>query len=544
MLLPDKTKRTSLLFFLLSFILFVLTRFIAGSYYETNDDFAMDYSIRGLMGLPVSNFYICLNGISEVFALLYKFIPGFPVYPAVLYFFLLISVISIFSLLDKGMPGLSFRKKSGLMILFYYFFLLENVMYFNFTRVAILLCASSLLQIYFQLLHKSGYARVFIYAALLFIGTLIRGEAFYLSCLMVLPGILLMEYYRDGKPSKAFFQLLFAGFFLGIAFHVLKYFMDEPAVTAYINLTTYVTDYHVIDKSKIIAAKDQLYYEGIYQWFFADGNIFSFIRFKTFVDQKSYGLFYFNINKIIFSLSELSYTLIHNYFVFLCLNAGLIFYFIFSEAAKKYLLILLNIYIWLLLILIVILLKVEDRVLSPALVAYTMLNVMIVFKHPVKFPFKKSVITIAVLLLILYSVKVIHRAQFSSERKEQNTMALQQIREVSAKNQYIVATIIGRYFTFLDPFKNYNCGLENKLIRLSGWLSVFPENHAMIKKAADKDSLEDLFRYCADNKIPFIAQEDELDFMKRYFKAFYNKDLRFEHGEIKNEILRIYYLKE
>ncbi|HXA00338.1 MAG TPA: hypothetical protein VNW99_00015, partial [Cytophagaceae bacterium] len=286
-------KRFPFICFYLSIFLFFLTWLIAGFYYETNDDFAMDYSLRGLVGPPISNFYICLNGISEVFARLYKLFPGSPFYSAILYLFLLVSVVNIFSLLDKVISGLVLWKKICLLILFYYLVLLENVMYFNFTRVAILLCASSLLQIYYVVVEKKGFVRMLLYTLLLFIGALIRGEAFYLSCLIVLPGILLMEYYRSGKAGNISFQLLFTVCIVGIACQVLIYFLDDPSVTVYINLTTYVTDYNVIDKTKILTDRERLYYEGIFQWFFSDGNIFSFTHLKGFIDQKSHDFFYF-----------------------------------------------------------------------------------------------------------------------------------------------------------------------------------------------------------------------------------------------------------
>jgi hypothetical protein len=537
-------KRSSFIYFSLSVILFFLSYFIVGFYYETNDDFAMDYSLRGLIGPSISNFYICLNGISEVFERLYRFFPGFQFYSSVLYLFLLISVVNVFSLLDKVLAGLTLWEKICLLVLFYYLILLENVMYFNFTRVAILLCASSLLQIYFVILEKKGFIQIFFYSMLLFIGALIRGEAFYLSCFLVLPGILLMEYYRSGKQGKVFFQVLITGFMVCFASQALIYFLNGPSVAAYINLTSYVTDYNVIDKSKILTDKEQLYYEGIYKWFFADGNIFSFKNLKTFIDQKSHDLFYFNFNKIIFSLRLFIDTLIHNYFSILIINACIIFYFMRTHAVSKYFFVFFNIYVWSLLILVAVLFKVEDRVLGPALAIYTLLNFLIAFKNASQISYKRIAVVLAGALVILYSVKVVHRAQSGSERRMQNTAALEQIRKVSFKSPYVVATIVGRYFTFLDPFKRYDCGLDNKLIRLSGWLAVFPQNHEMIRKIAGKDSLVDLFQYCLDKKIPFIAEEDELDFLRRYFKAFYGKDLRFEQAENTNGIPRIYYLKK
>ncbi|UOQ68118.1 hypothetical protein [Hymenobacter volaticus] len=132
---------------LLPALLLLLAGWGLGCYFETNDDPVIILLLRGTAaGAPVTDLHLYFHGFSTLFARLYQLFPEVPWFGVVLYALLYVATVLVFSVLDQLLIGrVSPTKVTWLLVLFFLVAWLEHGLWFNYSRVPVLLAGTGIL---------------------------------------------------------------------------------------------------------------------------------------------------------------------------------------------------------------------------------------------------------------------------------------------------------------------------------------------------------------------------------------------------------------
>jgi hypothetical protein len=178
--------------------------------------------------------------------------------------------------------------------------------------------------------------------------------------------------------------------------------------------------------------------------------------------------------------------------------------------------------------------KTEDRVVGPILLMATLCNVFFISRFAewgLKVLFKTRFIFVALLFIVfgLYTYKSIKRSVFIAEQRVAHEKVLSTYNQVLS-DKIVVATLIGKTFPFLNPFENYHFRYGKNFIRLSGWLSVYPENHKLVRKLSGGEDLEHLFDYLkkSSEQAVLLCNSDEIELLQKYMMFCYQQTYHFK----------------
>lgn len=172
-------------------ILFVVSSLIFGTYYEDYQAFFSSfYSGSFSPGTPFYAWYFMADiGFSYLYASLYQIFPGLEWVSCIMFFYMYIAAVILFCLIDYYLKNKLSRPGIFLLQLIFFFLLFpDQIVNFNFTRVAYILCGTSLLAI-IVLFDGIGKIRkhIYLYAALCtvyLVGSLTRSESSLAIALM------------------------------------------------------------------------------------------------------------------------------------------------------------------------------------------------------------------------------------------------------------------------------------------------------------------------------------------------------------------------
>ena len=131
----------------LGLLLLLATVLGLGCYYETNDDGLLTLLLRGQAAAePVADLGLYFHGWARLWAVLYRHWPALPWYGLTLYALLAGASALLLAVLERAArPRLTAGPRALLLAGFYFLALLEGVIWFNYSRVPLLLAGGGLL---------------------------------------------------------------------------------------------------------------------------------------------------------------------------------------------------------------------------------------------------------------------------------------------------------------------------------------------------------------------------------------------------------------
>ena len=270
---------------LLPLLLIVLSVLLVGTHYESNDDMLLTYIIsdyESLRHLSILNqTYVFWIGLSDILSRLYHAAPQVPWYGLTLYAgFYLAVVLSFGLLLRTVLAAASSRVKALTLTGFFFFFFVEHLLFFNFTRVAMLLGGVAVLRVIYDLEYfRARPARLLLPLLALALGLSVRYSSVTLALLMAGIPALALAWRLDGSGGRlvvrgAVVMGVIALTTLGSLVYGAGYkglVLDPP--TLYTKFTT-VFDYHNFFFRDDLPPADKWRAVGVEQWVCGDGEAF------------------------------------------------------------------------------------------------------------------------------------------------------------------------------------------------------------------------------------------------------------------------------
>ena len=192
--------------YLLPSILFVTSYIVFGFYYGTSDDATVEALIRGVFfSHPITEFFAFHRITAVLYAHLYQLSPDIPWYGIFMHGLLLLAITNYFALIHRHGEKIitNCAVLTPLLIVFYLVFFLDGVIFITYTKVAILLAASSVLLIIDGTLkteesQRPPYWQLGGYFFLFLVGFLTRPQAGILCIVLLLPFAILYSPAKRG----------------------------------------------------------------------------------------------------------------------------------------------------------------------------------------------------------------------------------------------------------------------------------------------------------------------------------------------------------
>ncbi len=193
---------------LLPLALIVVSVLLVGSHYEAPDDTMLTYvlSDRPIIGQIAfwRQTYVYLVGTSGLLAALYQRTPDVPWYGLFLYAGLYLAVGLVFSLLLRTVLRATSRGLSALLLtLFFALFFLEHILFFTFTRIALLTAGAALAWLFYDRAYFRGRpGRWLLPGVALLLSASIRTHSTAMAVLLLGPPLLLLTYWLDHSRRR------------------------------------------------------------------------------------------------------------------------------------------------------------------------------------------------------------------------------------------------------------------------------------------------------------------------------------------------------
>lgn len=520
-------------------LLLVLIYFCIGFYYENNDDVSRDYALRNPEH-PILNFIVWIPLISGILRWFYIIDPTFPFYSVFIYGILLASIyiIASFFINKNSSDHYQYWKSWGFFLLFFIGAISENVMYLTYTRVAILACGAIILRMIFSSERLSRFEIITLWISLL-VASFLRLSTLNLCILILAPAVIIKLIQEKQNGLYRSIILIIPIIIISVSFQINETSPELDQITA----IQKIHDFKYIDTHKIADERGKLLLESVYNWFYADRKVINTDVLNELLRDYHVGHIKANFKSDVVYFISL---VLRNYFFLLFVSVTLLIFFYKTKTKKEFLLIVYYyIFFWVLIAFISLVLKSEDRIIGPSILLFTIaLFVLADVEHSVQWMLRQRIfllLLLAFLGLTVYKIK--GRRDFNLAMRKKNETTLNTISDFS-KGKVVMITTLGSHISFLDPFKYYPMYMGDKMVRLSGGLSLLSENQKMISNIAGSESVVDLFQKASANeKIVLIATEDETDFIERFFRFFYKKEFRFtpiEKERFRNEQLKAF----
>ena len=475
--------------YLLPALLLILTCFVTGSYFETNDDQVITLLLRGIIGgQPVGDLHLSLHGISHVLAWLYQVLPDVPWYGLFLYGALYLSLVLSFGLLHRLGRRIASNQQIALLLLFFYIgSWLEHALWFNYTRVPLLLAATGFLTYAFDAKEPGGrHNRVLALCSLAFLVALcIRPSAALLGLFLTLPGALRVPD-RSGIDFRNLVTSLVPFALVGVVFYSLTILSRSDEEIVYQRLdqrNTYYQDFGIYYFKPASPTEDPRTYavrDAIRDWMLGDRVA---INEPFFMRAGGYNWGKFLTTRVPGKVEEVVKRVTKDYFLLLIFNVLLVVYCHqkLKSRTRRWLLLLLQMWVLGLLLGVAMLLKLPPRLAGPGLTVLTLLNLTFYLRHR-RFKAPKVPVWLRAALLLVLAAHVYRtgwRTLMLADKQRHNEDFLNSL-HLRFRGQTLVTAGLETYLINLSPWENYDFG-SNKLVPLTGWQTLAPEHREYLK---------------------------------------------------------------
>ena len=509
----------------LAVLLFCSTYLFFGFYYETNDDQLITLLLQGItIQPPLQNMALYFLGWSQILVWLYSIAPAVPWYGLMLYGLLWGATVLAFVFLLRSAVRYNWLELLGWLLLFFLSSWLEHLLWFNYTRVPLLLTGTSFLWLISKYRHKNNWLRLVLAGILFLMALCIRPSAAILGAALVIPAIFL---FSDGKiVLKDYLKPIFIYLVVGSGFFIYLQATQTPAARQYQRLDwlkSTVLDYQIYQPNLSTKA-DALAYRAIQEWLLADTEV---VNEAFYARAGNSNLSYISKQVAPVKLANLGSVLVRDHFFVLALNAVLLLFIFRYRTYNAYCprwLIGYQFYFWAIILALGIFLKSPPRVLTPCISLYTLVHLALYFKLKPQITSKRQLnwfLSISLLLLAgLQLYKVQHRANWQQQQQQKNEMFLAEVKN-SFKGKLLVAPVLPDYFRSLSPFCNYNFG-NNFVFLLTGWTTLDPAFTTYWQQLTGQPNYAGAVAWLATNKEAiWLLNPSFYPFLNQYFKTWH-----------------------
>jgi hypothetical protein len=440
-----------------------------GCYYETNDDLAIIQLLRGASAAaPVTDLHLYFHGIARLLAWLYQVAPEWPWYGLLLYSLLYLTTVAAFAVLSK----LCYQRVptawliAGL-TLFFLLAWLEHSLWFNYSRIPILLSGTGVL-----LLAQHVRQKQLVALGLLMVGLawLVRPSAAELGLLAAAPGV----WWLGGKPGV---RVLLMALVLVAMSSVLLSFVRAPQTATYRTLDVLKSNRNDYQLYRAIphTAADKLGVQAVNNWVLGDSLV---VNEALFQGAMRFDARYFLQREVPTKLQTLVSLLVRDYFPVL-LGQAVLFWLV-SRRNKQLGFWLVQLAYGALILGLGILLKLPPRLGLPLMDLWLLSNLgYVLTAQQIKLsPHFLRVVAVGIALVVaLYGYKTLHRVRVLRQERAAHETYLAQVRRAVA-GRLIVTTSLEAAYKSLSPFEIYSVS-QQPVLSLVGWTTLDPANAAL-----------------------------------------------------------------
>ncbi len=467
-------------------ILVVLTALVTGCYFENADDMTIILLLQGdITAQPASVLHVGFFGIGHVLRALYSLTPDVPWYGLVMYAILYLSLVLHTSVVQR--LGRRLLSNSQIAVVVTALFLLawtEHIMWFNFTRISVLLASGAFLAYCFDDKESgSRHIRAAVLYTLAFaLALCIFPTAAVLGMLLALPAAIRVPA-RSGLDFKNLVSTLVPFLVVSVVFFSATVLSRSEEEVGLNRLLGHYNDYlhngyyffrpvgqlDAPDAARTNAVREALRSGmlsdrlALNESFFARAGEVDFGQFiRVRLGEK---------------LAELFKRVGRDYFLALLLNVIVVVYCFLKLRSSTRRTLLLGTQFWILLILLVVggLWKLPPRLVGPSMVVLTMVNLVFFLRHR-RFSLPKMAWWAWVMLVGLFSLQIYRTGSRTLTLAAKQTLNEQYVASLERRfsGKLLVGVSLETYFPALSPWQHYSFG-QNKLLLLTGWQTLAPE---------------------------------------------------------------------
>ncbi|GAB2968353.1 hypothetical protein GCM10027048_44010 [Hymenobacter coalescens] len=446
--------------------LVLLTAWLLGCHYETNDDFSITLLLRGrTAAAPVTNLHLYFHGWAWLLAQLYQYWPAVPWYGLLLYGLLGLALVLLTAVLEELLrprttPPLRALLLAGFLLLAG----LEHVQWFNYVRVPLLLGGATVLWMAQRVGGRAARWVLPLGLLLFAAGWAIRPSAAWLGLVAVAPA----AWWLGGRGAgRVVAGAAAVALLLGLAVQLTR----SPEATRYRRLD--VRKSEVLDYRWQLAAPrtpaDSLGVWLVGEWMLGDSTVVNeafftrAYRFRPLLDVT-------RATETLRGVRQLA----RDYFALLLINALLLALGreLPTPARRQQ-----GLYLWgvgLLLLGLMVGLKLPPRLAGPLLTLLTVAHAAALWRQPLPLPVRGRTLHLLLVgaMVVLYAFKVGHRHQRLAAEERWQRAALAELS--SHRTGPLVGIGVEERFKSLSPFRQYVPAAGPPWLLLTGWPTLDP----------------------------------------------------------------------
>ncbi len=459
---------------------------MTGCYFENADDAILTFLLRGtLTSQPVTALHVGLYGIGHLLGGLYAILPDLPWYGLLLYAILYLALLLHTALLQRIARRILTNPQIAVLVTALFMVAwTEHVLWFNYTRLPILLASGAFLSYAFDDKETSArhtraavlFTLAYLLALCIFPTSAVLGLGLALPAAIRVPA-------RSGLDFKNLASSLVPFVLVSVIFFSAAVLTRSEEEVGYSRLLSRFNDYQhnglyyfksVGDANAPAAARTYAVKESIRNGLLSDRLA---VNEAFFARSGGANWSEFLRVRLVGKLREMIVRLARDYYLALLANLVVVVYCYRKLQSRTRRWLLLGTQIWFLgwLLLVGGFWKLPPRLAGPSMVVLTMVNLLFYFRHR-RFRLPKAPGWAWSILLVLFALHVYRtgaRTLTLSAKQSANEQYLASL-ERRFHGQLLVAVGFEPYFTSLSPWQNYRFG-QNKLLMLTGWQTLAPE---------------------------------------------------------------------
>lgn len=550
--------------YILPSLLFMATYAVFGFYYGSSDDATFDALLRGLFfSHPVTEFFAFHRITAILYAHLYQLFPNIPWYGCFMYGLLFLAVTNYFTLIHRHFGKLveNYAPIIPVLIIFYTVLFLDSVIFITFTKVSILLGASSVLLLTDRASNTQEdstpilYWRTGWYVLLFALAFLTRPQGGILSLILLLPLALL---YNSTKTILLRRGFLFLVLLLIVgSLKVYDYITSTEGSQYYWSVSPYVSNIYDYrrdgeNRSGNYSSHDALRYRALISGAFGDRELMNVSSLSRISSDQFINIGRLNPSQLVRAVQAISndirpYQLLAALVMVTVALSAFILYrhelpFILSFNFTMF-----SLLYWGVVLSIAAFWKMPDRVLAPVVITYTTSGLLFLtsFLDYLDFRAVKALFRVPRSITVIRSLWVLTlvTAVFASHKKLSATnMVAQEIRKTAVLEEVINQELSGNIVVFTfnasqgflvhqSVLSGSHLSANNRYMLVDGtWPTLLPEFPQRLKEVAGSDRLSDVFKFFVENRdrVIFVSTPMRNAFLKEYVSSLYNNEFTFE----------------
>lgn len=474
-------------------VLLFVTCISTGSYYESNDDMALTLMLRGVYGTaPNGDLHLYLHGIGHLIAGMYRFLPRLPWYGLTMFAGLYLALAFSFGLLHRLSRRLLSNQAIALLLLFLYVASwLEHALWFNYTRVPLLLAAAAFIS-YAHSEKAAGprHGRALALTALAFLLALcIRPSAGLLGLAIALPGALRVPARQKGIDARNLVTSLAPFAVVAVLFYTVGVLTRSADDVTYERLDHYNMEYqdfgtYYFDPTNRL---DSVRVYAVREWMLGDRST---INEAFFHRAGGYEWEKYVSTRLMAKIKEFVPRVGRDYFLVLLLNLLIVWLCLRKITTPARRVLLLATQGWILGIFFVLgaFYKLPPRLIGPGLAILLLLNLAFYLRHRrTRVPHLPMVVWgLLVVAMAGHVYRTGWRVQMLASRQRRNEAYIGGLRQ-QFQDRLLVTSSLETRLSTLSPFVNYSFG-KNKVFPLTGWNTLDPSYRTYYRALTGEES--------------------------------------------------------